>query len=230
MDCSYVARHIKSLTLAKECVELGARTKTVSYVTGLDQHELRRMFFVDEQSAPRGRAPESEEWYLQPNLIKKVEASVFASLFSRIHRMGFSHADALIGAYHAYLERCSSQPRINFDRAFDLVCHLYGIWLKSGQRPVICLKVCSCCHSQYIALIGDCTIGDRDCPICKLVKRYAYDKRLQGTFPMRVPPRVSRPWLGFLTPITTCEDDIVGAKDGGRHVPGQAGSMFERLN
>lgn len=226
MDCSYVVRHIKSLTLAKECVELGARTKTVSYITGLDQHELRRMFFVDEQSAPRGRAPESEDWYLQPNLIKKVEASVFASLFARIHRMGFSHPDALVGAYRAYLERCSCQPRINFDRAFDLVCHLYGIWLKSGQRPDMCLKACALCSSQYIALIGDCTISDGDCPFCKLVKRYSYDKRLQDTFPMRVPPRSSRSQVGLLTPITTSQVDITAKEVGVHHFPIQVGSMY----
>lgn len=201
MDCTYVTRHIKSLTLAKQCVELGARTKTVSYITGLDQHELRRMFFIDEHSAPRGRAPESEDWYLQPNLIKKVEASIFASLFARIHRQGFGHADALIGAYRAYRERCIYCPRINFDRAFDLVCHLYGIWLKSGQQPIMCLNVCSACHSQYIALIGDCACAHLDCPFCKLVKRYACDKRLQNIFPMRAIPRFSTAQLGLLAPI-----------------------------
>ena len=77
MHTQFVERHIRSLSIAKTCAELGARIRTVSYITGLEHNELVRLLFVDKHSAPRGRPPDSPDWYHQKaNLIGKVEAAM----------------------------------------------------------------------------------------------------------------------------------------------------------
>jgi hypothetical protein len=196
METAYVDRHIKSLSLAKSCAELGARIKTIIHITGLEHNELVRLFFIDEHSAPRGRPPDSPEWYHQANLIEKVEASVFASMYLHINALGFKHAESLITAYKAYLDKCAQPPRISFDRAFDLVCHTKGIWARS--RPQLSLTVCSFCHSRYLTALGDTSTDGDGCPFCKIVKRYPFDRRVQANFPERFGPKVSSVHFGLL--------------------------------
>ncbi len=195
METSYVDRHIRSLSLAKACVELGARIKTITYLTGLDHHVLVRLFFVDEHSARRGRPPASPEWFHQANLIEKVEASVFGSLYVRVAAFGYGPADALVGAYKVYLDHCTHSPRISFDRAFDLVCHLKGMWTQKQQ--LLALNVCPACHAQYLAAIGE-HATQHYCPFCKLVKRYPCDKRVQITFSPRATPDISHADYGLI--------------------------------
>ena len=141
MHTAFAERHIRSLLLAKTCAELSARVRTIVYVTGLNHAEVVRLFFVDEQSAPRGRPPESADWFdNKSNLLDKVEASILVALFARIRALEFGPADALVGAFKHYREKCSSGPRISFDRGFDLVCNTYGIWL--ADKPQLTLITC----------------------------------------------------------------------------------------
>lgn len=196
MEISYVERHIKSLSLAKACAELGARIKTITHVTGIEHNELVRLFFVDERSAPRGRPPDSPEWYHQANLLEKVEASIFATIYWRVSGLGFGPADSLICSYKAYRAHCVQPPRISFDRAFDIVCHIKGIWARN--RPQLALSICSSCHSQYLTAIGDRASDEQNCPFCKLVKRYPCDKRIQATFPPHSVPDMSSIQFGLL--------------------------------
>ena len=128
MHTQFVERHIRSLSIAKTCAELGARIRTVSYITGLEHNELVRLFFVDKHSAPRGRPPDSPEWYHQKaTLIGKVEAAMVVAVYCRMRDLGFGPTDALVGGFKHYREQCKQSPRINFDRAFDLVCHTQEI-------------------------------------------------------------------------------------------------------
>lgn len=194
METAYVDRHIRSLCQAKICAELGARIKTIAYITGIAHNELVRLFFVDEHSAPRGRPPDSPEWYHQANLVEKVEASMFAAAFARLEALGFGPVDALIGSYRIYRTLCSQAPRISFDRAFDLVCSLKGIWAR--KQPQLAHHACHRCHSTYLIAVGD--YSGNDCPFCKLVKRYSIDRRIQSLFPARALPGVSSNRFGLL--------------------------------
>src|SRR5688572_13531199 len=117
MNSNYADRHIQALRVAKECAAFGARSRTIEYVTGLSHGEVGRLFFADRASAPRGRPPASPEWYHSANLLNRAEASIFVSLYRRIRALGFGPADALVTGYKRYLEVCSAQPRISFDRA-----------------------------------------------------------------------------------------------------------------
>ena len=58
-----VDRQLRALTLAKECAALGARVRTISHVSGMNPRDLLRLLFPDRQAVPRGRPPDSPEWY-----------------------------------------------------------------------------------------------------------------------------------------------------------------------
>jgi len=204
METTYVERHIKALSVAKACFELGARVKTVCHLTGLNRHELVRLFFIDERSAPRGRPPDSIEWYHHANLIEQVDASLVTALFERVSALGFPPPDALIGAYRLYRERCTSATRISFDRAFDLVSALRGMWLK--RTAEFALHDCPVCRSHYLASPGDHSAKLHGCPFCKLVKRYRCDTRIQAAFPIRAIPIVPPEALGLLSAFLYVSD------------------------
>ena len=197
MQTKFVERHIRSLSIAKTCADLGARIRTIAYVTGLEHNELVRLFFVDEHSAPRGRPPDSPEWYHQANLIEQVEAAIVVAVYCRMRELGFGPADALVGGFKHYCEQCTQTPRISFDRAFDLVCHIQGIWI--ADRPHLVLATCPCCNSRYLTGLGESPRHSRACPFCKVIKRYQCDKRVRATFPSRSLPAVKSIQFGLLS-------------------------------
>ncbi len=197
MQTEFVERHIRSLSIAKSCAELGARIRTITYITGLDHNELVRLFFVDEHSAPRGRPPDSPEWYHQANLIEQVEAAIVVTVHCRMRELGFGPAEALVGGFKRYREQCTQTPRISFDRAFDLVCHTQGIWIT--DCPHLALATCPCCSSRYLTGLGESPRHSRACPFCKVIKRYQCDKRVQATFPPRSLPAVKSIQFGLLS-------------------------------
>jgi flagellar transcriptional activator FlhC len=189
MNTTYAERHIRALGVAKECAALGARRRTIEYVTGLSHGEVGRLFFPDRASAPRGRPPASPEWYHSANLLNRAEASIFVSIYRRIRELDFGPAEALVAGYKHYLQVCSVQPRISFDRAFDLASHMDGLWIM--RAPNFSLMTCPTCTSQYVASLSAGPASGQDCPFCKIVKRYSRDPRLQTSFPVKAMPDVS---------------------------------------
>ena len=196
METTYAERHIRALGLARECAALGARSRTIEYVTGLAHSEVGRLFFPDRASAPRGRAPASPEWYHSANLLNRTEASMLVSIYRRIRELSFGPAEALVSGYKHYLQVCSARPRISFDRAFDLASHMDGLWLV--RAPNFSLLACPSCRSQYVASPSARPVANHDCPFCKLVKRYPCDPRIQASFPVKPMPDVSALELGVI--------------------------------
>ena len=196
MDTNYADRHIRALEVAKECAALGARSRTIEFVTGLSHGEVGRLFFPDRALAPRGRPPASPEWYHSANLLSRAEASIFVSIYRRIRELGFGPAEALVSGYKHYQQVCSVRPRISFDRAFDLASHTDGLWIVRVRN--FSLLTCSICTSQYVASLSAHATTSRDCPFCKLVKRYPRDPRLQTSFPVKAMPNVSAMDFGVI--------------------------------
>lgn len=196
MNTNYAERHIRALGLAKECAALGARIRTIEYVTGLAHGEIGRLFFPDRASAPRGRAPDSPDWYHNANLLNRAEASIFVSIYRRIRKLGFDPAQALVSGYKHYLQVCSVRPRIGFDRAFDLASHMDGLWIV--RAPNFSLITCPTCASQYVTSISAKLVSNNECPFCKLVKRYPRDSRIQTSFPVKALPDVSAMEFGVI--------------------------------
>ncbi len=196
MSTSYAERHIRVLCLAKECAALGARVRTIGIVTGLPHRQLAALFFCDRKAAPRGRPPDSPDWYHSANLLNRADASIFVSIFRRIRHLGFGPAEALVTGFKHYLAACHARPRISFDRAFDLASHIDGIWLV--QTPSFTLATCPACTSQYVTSLSAPPLSNHECPFCKLIKRYQSDPRIQTSFPVSALPDMEKLRLGVV--------------------------------
>ncbi|WP_256081003.1 FlhC family transcriptional regulator [Massilia sp. YIM B04103] len=180
MGAVYAETHIRALQLAKSCVEFGARIKTVSRITGLNRPLLRELFYRDVPSAS-GRWPESCDWYHMGSTIERAEASVFAAICTTLlTEHHYRPGDALVAGYRMYAERCVEVPRISFERAFNLVSELQGIW--NCSSPQLAMRACGICHSRYLVALGDCSADQSGCVFCKLLKRYWRDTRIQAHF------------------------------------------------
>lgn len=176
-------RHLRAVRLAQDCASLGARIRTIQHITGISPREVQRLFFPDPQATPRGRPPNSLEWYHAANLIDRAESSIFISMYRRLRTTGFGAGETLVSAYRGYQAICQCPHRISFDRAFDLASHTDGIWL--ARAPVFEVLTCSVCASEFLAAIGTSARAGNECPFCKLVQRYHADQRLQSSFPVR---------------------------------------------
>ena len=196
MKFSRSERHIQALELAKKCASFGARVRTIGYVTGLPRADLVRLFFSDRDSAPRGRAPDSPDWYHSANLLSRVEASIFLSLFRRIRDLGFGPAQALVCGYKHYQAVCRDEPRISFDRGFDLASHLDGLWLAKTSN--FSLLDCPTCTSQYVTALSTHPVSNHECTFCKLINRYPRDPRIQSSFKSPDLPDMSKVELGVI--------------------------------
>jgi hypothetical protein len=189
-----VDRQLRALQLARDCAALGARVRTIGHLTGLPPRELLRLLFPDREQVPRGRPPDSPEWYHGANLLYRAEASIVVALYRRLRNGGFAAAEALVAAYRHYGSVCEAPQRISFDRAFDLAAHTDGLWLTSVQS--FSLVACPTCHSEYLAAYGSAPRSNDECPFCKLVQRYGTDPRVQASFPVRPLPNLSEVELG----------------------------------
>lgn len=174
-------RHLRALHLAQACVELGARVRTISHITRLTRRELVRLFYPDPRSIPRGRPPDSPEWYHTANILFRAEASIVAVLFRRLRLANLPPGESLVAAYRHYRNLCEPEPRISFDRAFDLASHLEGIWITDFQN--FSIAHCPHCHSAHLAAIGGPASQSEGCPFCRIVQRYRNDPRVQTSFP-----------------------------------------------
>jgi hypothetical protein len=115
--------------------------------------------------------------------LNRVEASILISIYRRIRDLGFAPAEALVAGYRHYQSACRQRPRVSFDRAFDLVSHVDGLWL--ANQPNLSLLKCLTCASQYVATASSQPISSHECPFCKLLIRFPLDSRIQSAFPVR---------------------------------------------
>lgn len=203
-------RYLRAIRLAKECSELGARVRTVHHVTGLPPRELQRLFFTDPAITPRGRAPDSAEWYHGANLLFRAESSIFVAVYRRLRDSGFGAAESLPAAYRHYRTICQCPCRITFDRAFDLASHTDGIWLATSAA--FSVVTCPACGSEFLAAAGAVARTNQDCPFCKLIQRYDVDQRVQGAFPRQ--SHDGRVAMQLLILVVTCPDRAFPGVDG----------------
>lgn len=200
-------RHLRAVKLAMDCAELGARVRTIHHLTGLPPRELQRLLFNDPQTIPRGRAPDSPEWYHGANLLYRTDASIFAATYRRTRQSGFTAGEALVGAYRHYLLVSQSPHRISFDRAFDLASHMDGIWVaKSASFDIV---TCPSCAGDFLAALGTVAAAE-NCPFCKLVHRYGNDPRVQNSFPTRPLPDPAALQRGMLSLVWSNDHRIDG--------------------
>lgn len=201
-------RQLQALSLAKGCAALGARVRTIVHLTGLPPRETLRLFFPDRQAVPRGRSPDSPEWYHTANLLHRAEASILIALYRRLRLAEFPAGEALVGAYQHYMGVCQPPYRISFDRAFDLASHTDGLWLTSAMS--FSLVTCPSCHSDFLEAFGAMALTSERCPFCKLLRRHAADPRLQGAFPVHALVVPCADQLGMLSLLRTSPPSRAG--------------------
>lgn len=206
-------RHVGAILLAQHCAELGARCRTIHLITGLKPRELQWLFFSDPQATPRGRAPDSPEWYHGANLLHRAEASIFTCVYKRLRNTGFAAGEALVSAYRGYQSICQCPYRISFDRAFDLASHTDGIWL--ADSAAFSVATCPVCTSQFLAAFGTVAFSNHDCPFCRLVQRFGTDQRLQKSFPSQAPPADAKPLHPEMMALL-CHDERADGDSGRR--------------
>jgi flagellar transcriptional activator FlhC len=180
---SRVDRQLRALRLAKACAAHGARVRTICHLTGITPREVLRLFFENRSAVPRGRPPDSPEWYHGANLLYRADASIVMSMYGRLRAAGFGAGDSLVGAYDQYCGIGPGPHRISFDRAFDLAAHTEGVWLTSTKS--FSIVACPACHSECLASYGTIAASNDQCPFCRLVQRFRTDPRVQASFPVR---------------------------------------------
>lgn len=216
---SRIERRLRVLAMAQSCVCLGARVRTITCLTGLPHREVLQHFFPERLSVPRGRSPDSPEWYHSANLLDRAEASIVLALVCRLQAAGLPPVEALLGAYRHYQGLRPPPRRISFDRAFDLVAHTDGRWLV--QERSFCVITCPACLAEHLTAIGTVARLGGPCPFCALVKRYRSDPRLQAWFPTQemVVPSVAE--MGMRELLRTGRQRTGESADGvGRGSPG----------
>ncbi|MYM95933.1 FlhC family transcriptional regulator [Duganella vulcania] len=187
MARAYIERHIHTLTLAHACFQLGARMRTTSHITGMSHAELCKFYLPGESAFHAGRLPASPDWLMaKTNCLDRAELSVFAAILQRVLAQDIAPGDALVGAYRLYAGSCAVQPRVSFDRAFDVACHLKGIW--THRTASIALYACPRCDSYNLSSMGDEKLLNRGCVFCRLLARYEKDPRVRAGFPKRRRP------------------------------------------
>lgn len=175
MACRATQR-IRALSLALECAVLGARVRTIHELTGLRQSELLQLLFNDERQPPRGRAPDAREWLPTASLVERAEASVLAANFVRLRNSGFCITEGLLSAYRLYRALYGEAAHLGFDRAFDLVAHVTGLWTSDGAS--IAMTACARCGCEFLDIpLGRLHQHDA-CPFCRMLVRYHLDPRI----------------------------------------------------
>lgn len=203
MPSAKINQRMRALTLARDCADLGARVRTIHHITGLRPRELLNLLFSSRTPPPRGRAPDTREWYHNANLLYRIEASIVTANFLRMRSLGFQAPEALIAAYRYYQSVYPPHSRISFDRAFDLAAHTEGLWI--AKSPSFHLVSCPRCGSDFLDAIGSANTAVRPCPFCQLLDRHGRDPRL-ATAVVDAPP-LFEDLVVHLSPILTAASD-----------------------
>ena len=160
------ALHWRAMALAKEAVELGARVTVVCAFTGLPRFLVENLFGdPDLPGTSPGRKPRSVHWYLNRTVVVEVQAAFFYACFRSIRTLGYPPSEALVASYRHYVRHFGRDPRLTFDRAFDLVGHVEGLW--TSAPPTLGTTTCPRCRAGYLVLRADESIGSGGCPFCR---------------------------------------------------------------
>lgn len=177
------ANSLRALETARQCAMLGARHRTIAYITGLTPGYIARAVYCEQYPAPIGRPQYSEDFLFKTTRRLQAEACFLAGHYRRLTGDGFLPADALITAYRHHR---ATQPAsaLGFDQAFFLVCRLDGIW--AATKSVLGFVDCSNCNSAYLAAHG---MAKRDsCPVCRTDWGLVARARTSAAAPPRLAP------------------------------------------
>lgn len=189
---NHVHHHFRSLDIAREALDLGARRTVVQQLTGLCEGELRRVFGACPALTTNcGGRPSSIE-KLVAGRTMHLHASDFYNGFHHLLNRGVPPDEAMVVAYRHYKERHPGDARLGFDRAFSVVTSVCRLW--TSAAPSLMPLRCRTCGARYLALVGASAHDERPCTYCRMAKRYARAERTSGNEqPVDHPHRVAHP-------------------------------------
>jgi hypothetical protein len=154
---------IRSLETARECVRLGARQRTIAWLTGLPTSFIFHNIYDAEHLPPRGRPPYTEDFIYRSSLKVQAEVGMFAAKYRLLTAEGIAPAQALITAFRHY-RSVVHQPSFSFDEAFFVVSNLDGIWAASTRT--LELGACRRCGCLHLLPRGAASAA-AGCPYCR---------------------------------------------------------------
>ncbi|MDR0564388.1 MAG: flagellar transcriptional regulator FlhC [Azoarcus sp.] len=150
---------------AAEMVRLGARMQMLEAETRLSREKLLKIYKeVRGVSPPKGMLPFSTDWFMtwQPN----VHSSLFMGYYRFFERReGVSGLDAIIKAYHLYLDQIEAghvEPALSLTRAWTLV--------RFFDADLLQLTQCRTCGGYFVAHAHDPT-RNYVCGLCNMPSR-----------------------------------------------------------
>lgn len=156
---------LRALRTARQCAQLGARQRTIAYLTGLPAGYILRAVYSPEHPAPKGRPSYNADFYFRSSARVRVAASQLALRYRALIRDGILPAQALIAAFR-FIRSTFPTTTIAFDEAFFLVCNLDGIW--AATTRTLDLLHCTECDRHYLASAGETHApGSSSCPLCR---------------------------------------------------------------
>lgn len=158
-----VDTRIRSLETARECVRLGARQRTIAWLTGLPTGFIFRHVYDAQHLPPRGRPPYAEDFLYRRSLRVQAEVSMLAAKYCRLTAEGIARAPALITAFRHY-SSIVVQPSFSFDEGFFVISNLDGIWAASTRT--LELGACQRCGCLHLLPYG-ATPAAAGCPFCR---------------------------------------------------------------
>ncbi len=171
---------------AVELVSLGARMQMLEAETRLSRERLLKIYKeVRGMSPPKGMLPFSTDWFMawQPN----VHASLFMAYHSYFKsRAGVSALDAIIKAYHLYLDQIEAErmePVLSVTRAWTLVRFYDADLLQSAS--------CTTCGGKFVAHAYDPT-HEYVCGLCNMPSRAGKGKKKRASAKGTRSTRVAR--------------------------------------
>lgn len=178
---AYGDQNWTTLNWARLALSLGARTSVVERIIGIEHSELLRIFFDStDHRKSAGGFPSSAEWFIKANLITAVHATDFYAIFDKLRQAGNLPAEALIKAFQKYSEKYHHDLRLSFDRAFQLITHVDGLW--STEQPELQAVACDSCRSIYVTARWKVARSCDDCPMCRLTQKFDCSARVSKRF------------------------------------------------
>ena len=144
-------------------MDFGARTRTISILTGMPLGIVVRHVFGAGLSSAVGRPPYAEEFVFRATLAVQGEIGVFARAYRRLRAEGFPASRSLLAAYRQHAN-VFVPPALCFDEAFFLVSCLDGIW--GARYQTLELHDCRTCGSPHVLPAGPGAGGQ--CALCKV--------------------------------------------------------------
>ena len=174
MTRTSVLQEARSVQLASELIELGARLQFLEAEVKLSRERLLRLYKeIKGTSPPKGLLPFSVDWYM--TWLANIHASLFYNLFLCMTPHAQSRLEALMKAFRMYRQQARTHgetPVLDFTRAATLV--------KFFEGGLLQLSTCTRCTGQFVAHAHDHQTG-YVCVLCRPPSRAGKKKRLAST-------------------------------------------------